>query len=88
MSYKKRLQVQTTHDTRLVIPIFENTQNIAALAAETKTYFEQHPQVPAYLIRGHGLYTWGQDMKECLRHIEALEFLIQCELEHIKLSSK
>lgn len=83
---QKALAGEVTHDTSLVIPIFENTQDIALLAKNTASYFKQNTQVPAYIIRGHGLYTWGVDMKECLRHIEALEFLIQCEIEQIKIT--
>jgi len=83
---QKALSGQTTHETTLDIPIFENTQDIASLAKKTTVYFEQNKQVPAYIIRGHGLYTWGEDMNECLRHIEALEFLIQCEIEQIKMT--
>lgn len=70
-----------SHESQLVIPIFENTQNISALAEETKAYFSHNPDIPGYLIRGHGLYTWGHNMADCLRHVEAFEFLLQCELE-------
>lgn len=82
---QKALTGQSTHTAKLEIPIFENNQDIASLAREATSYFEQHPQVPAYLIRGHGLYTWGKDMQTCLRHIEALEFLLQCQIEQIKM---
>jgi methylthioribulose-1-phosphate dehydratase len=34
-----------------------------------------------YLIEGHGLYTWGRDMAEAERHVEAFEFLLACELD-------
>lgn len=74
-----------SHESTLLIPIFDNTQNISELAAETKAYFNQNPHLPGYLIRGHGLYTWGNSMADCLRHVEALEFLIQCELEMKRL---
>ncbi len=74
-----------THEGKLNIPIFENTQDIAALSEETRTLFLSQPDCPAYLIRGHGLYTWGQDMKDCLRHIEAMEFLLNCELEMLRI---
>lgn len=37
-------------------------------------------QFHAYLIAGHGLYTWGSSIQEALRHLEALEFLFECEL--------
>jgi len=83
---QKAISGQVTHEATLVIPIFENTQDIVSLAKKATIYFEQNKQVPAYIIRGHGLYTWGADMKECLRHIEALEFLFQCEIEQIKMT--
>ncbi len=75
-----------THEGQLSLPVFDNTQDIAALSQKSRCYFEQHPQVPGYLIRGHGLYTWGATMADCLRHVEALEFLIACELEMMRLS--
>jgi len=83
---QKAISGQVTHEAELIIPIFENTQDIAALAQKTSVYFKNSMQVPAYIIRGHGLYTWGENMKECLRHIEALEFLMQCEIEQIKMT--
>ena len=42
-------------------------------------------RAPGYLIRGHGLYTWGRDVAEALRHLEAFDFLFTCELEHRRL---
>ena len=49
-------------------------------------YLAAHPQTYGYLIRGHGLYTWGKDMTETYRRLEAWEFLLDCELEQLKLS--
>jgi methylthioribulose-1-phosphate dehydratase len=43
--------------------------------------------VPAYLIRGHGAYGWGKDMEEAERVIEALEHLLSCEIEAIRLQA-
>ena len=74
-----------SHESELIIPVFENTQDITVLAEQTKKYFKEYPYLPAYLIRGHGLYTWGDTMADCLRHVEALEFLLQCELEMKRL---
>lgn len=70
-----------THATGVSIPIFDNTQDIAALAAQVERYLHAHPDCPAYLIRGHGVYCWGADNAECLRHLEALDFLLACELQ-------
>lgn len=67
---------QSTHESHLVIPVFDNSQDIAALADDVEDWMQQHGTGHAYLIRGHGLYTWGADMAETLRHLEALEFLL------------
>jgi len=42
--------------------------------------------IHAYLIEGHGLYSWGRSAAEVVRQIEALEVLMNCELELIKLN--
>jgi methylthioribulose-1-phosphate dehydratase len=41
---------------------------------------KQHPQTPAYLIAGHGLYAWGADVAQARWRVEALEFMFACEL--------
>jgi methylthioribulose-1-phosphate dehydratase len=66
----------SSHQVTLRIPVFDNTQDIAALATEVERWMQQHGTGHAYLIRGHGLYTWGRDLPETLRHLEALEFLL------------
>jgi len=75
-----------THATSVTIPIFANTQEIATLAAKADSYLAEHPNCPGYLIRGHGVYCWGSDLDNCLRKLEALDFLLQCELEQLRLS--
>lgn len=74
-----------THDGAACIPLFENTQDMAKLAAEVSVRLRAEPDAPGYLIRGHGLYTWGQDMVSARRHVEALEFLFACELERRRI---
>lgn len=74
-----------THETRTVIPVFENTQDITALAEQTRAWYGADLSQPGYLIRGHGLYTWGETMADCLRHVEAFEFLFECELETMRV---
>jgi methylthioribulose-1-phosphate dehydratase len=76
----------TTHEGELLLPIFDNTQDIPALAATTRQYLREFPQAPGYLIRGHGMYTWGQTLADSLRHLEALEFLLACELEIMRMT--
>ncbi len=76
----KGLEGITTHQTRLWVPIFENTQDIPALAVEIEQYENQNPGQLShgFLIRRHGLYTWGRDVFSARRHIEIFEFLFEC----------
>jgi methylthioribulose-1-phosphate dehydratase len=69
-----------THDTRITIPIFANDQNIPRLAAVVDDYMNQQGDIHAYVIAGHGFYTWGASVTDTLRHLEALEFLFDCEI--------
>jgi methylthioribulose-1-phosphate dehydratase len=80
----------TTHEVSVRVPIFENSQDIAALARAVDADARQRAssgrtQVPMYLIRGHGAYGWGKDLEEAERVIEALEHLLSCEIEAIRL---
>ena len=54
---------------------------MADIEARVDTWLDGGKPLYAYLIEGHGLYTWGQDMQEARRHLEALEFLLACELD-------
>ncbi len=68
-----------SHETSLAVPVFDNTQDMEALATSLGTRLGTKPQsVPGFLIRGHGLYAWGSGVTEAQRHLEALEFLLSC----------
>ena len=69
-----------THESTVKIPVFENDQDISRLAKKVDTCLAALDQPPGYLIRGHGFYTWGESMEDALRHVEAFEFLFDCEL--------
>ena len=79
----KALQGIHTHKTEVIVPIFENNQDIDQLADEVDGYLaacdESGTSCYGYIIAGHGLYTWGSSVSEALRHIEALEFLLGIE---------
>lgn len=70
----------TTHESRLELPMFENTQDYDALCREIEEAFKDKPEPYGFFLRGHGLYTWGKDVKEARNRTEAYEFLFQCEL--------
>jgi methylthioribulose-1-phosphate dehydratase len=69
-----------THESSVWIPIFDNTQDIPSLSTRVEDYLRDHPNERCwgYLIRRHGMYTWGKDLAEAARHIEILEFLLEC----------
>jgi len=73
----KGLDGVTSHEHREWLPIVENTQDWAAGAAEVEALLRQRPDAHGLLIRRHGLYTWGRDFDEAVRHLEVLEFLLE-----------
>ena len=77
-----------THESRIDVPIFANDQDIPRLAAEVEQYLDKHSICYAYLIAGHGLYTWGISVAEALRHLEALDFLFACELQLLGVKNR
>ncbi|MGV3480561.1 MAG: methylthioribulose 1-phosphate dehydratase [Sphingobium sp.] len=73
----------TTHDLSRILPIVDNSQDMAMIDAAIAPRLLDADALPAYLIRGHGLYGWGADMAEAERVIEATEWLIAAELAEI-----
>jgi len=76
----KGLDGITTHEHAEWVPVFDNTQDIPALAEQVRQCFKESefPIQHGFLIRRHGLYTWGRDIEEAQRHIEIFEFLFEC----------
>ncbi|HEY8314542.1 MAG TPA: methylthioribulose 1-phosphate dehydratase [Candidatus Baltobacteraceae bacterium] len=81
----KSLAGFTTHESTLRIPVFANRQDTAALAEEIERRLGDDTVVPGYLLSGHGLYAWGTNMADARRHLEGLEFLLECHLEERRL---
>ncbi len=69
-----------THEHSFWLEIFDNTQDMPVLAEQIRSCFDrfQRPLEHAFLIRRHGLYTWGRDVEEARRHVEIVEFLLEC----------
>ena len=79
----KVFEGQTTHETRLAVPVFPNDQDIARLARKVAPFLDDIKA--GYIIQGHGVYVWGPDMDTALARLEGLEFLLACELERARL---
>jgi len=73
----KGLAGVATHDHREVVPILENDQDIPRLAGRVAEALERHPAAHAFVLRRHGLYTWGETLADAERHVEILEFLFE-----------
>ena len=81
---QKALPGVQSHESRVHLPVFANTQDIATLAADVAQHALQRPPdglwAPGYVIAGHGLYAWGRDAKQAWKHLEALEVLLAQQL--------
>jgi methylthioribulose-1-phosphate dehydratase len=73
----KALSGVKTHEHREWIPIIENSQDYGVLRAQVKKTLAAHPASHGILLAGHGLYSWGKDVSEAVRHAEGLEFLLE-----------
>jgi len=76
----------STHHGAIQLPVLDNDQDIARLQGRVAAIWASMPApLPGYLIRGHGVYAWGRDMPEALLRLEALEFMLDCELRERSL---
>ena len=73
----KGLSGVRTHEHREWMPILENSQDLTLLSKQATTMMSEQPAAHGFLIRRHGLYTWGKDIDEAVRHVEILEFLME-----------
>jgi len=73
----KGLDGVKTHEHREWLPILENSQDMLELADRLADNLRQFPQAHGFLLRRHGLYTWGKDLAQAKRHVEILEFLLE-----------
>jgi methylthioribulose-1-phosphate dehydratase len=73
----KGLEGVRTHEHQEWLPILENSQDYDALAAAVEATLHSHPRAHGFLLRRHGLYTWGVDVAAARRHIEIFEFLFE-----------
>jgi methylthioribulose-1-phosphate dehydratase len=73
----KGLDGVQTHEHREWLPILDNDQDMPRLAAEVCRVLEDNPACHGFLLRRHGLYTWGRTAAGAARHVEILEFLLE-----------
>lgn len=84
---QKAISGHDTHESVLDLPVFPNTQDMSVLVGRIDAWLDAGKPLHGYLIDGHGIYAWGVDMAEARRHLEAFEFLLNCELDLRRLSA-
>ena len=59
------------------LPLFENTLDVARIAAEIGKRLQKNPPaLSALMIRGHGATVWGRNLQEAYNRYECLEFVL------------
>lgn len=70
-----------THQTHLDVPVFENEQDMDTLAARVESRLKADGVGWGFLLAGHGIYAWGTDVTEALRHLDAFDYLFTLMLK-------
>jgi methylthioribulose-1-phosphate dehydratase len=73
----KGLEGVRTHKHREWLPILENSQDMIELGERVSKILRESPGIHGFLLKEHGLYTWGAGLQEAKRHVEILEFLME-----------
>lgn len=73
----KGLAGVTTHEHHEWIPVIDNDQDMVRLGRLVRGLLAEQPACHGFLLRRHGLYTWGGTLDEAVRHAEILEFLLE-----------
>lgn len=82
---QKSLTGNTSHTQSIRLAILDNDQDMPRLANVLRKRWTQTPLNWGFLVRGHGLYSWGETPEKARQHLEGLEFLFACALEMKKL---
>ncbi|HVI72487.1 MAG TPA: methylthioribulose 1-phosphate dehydratase [Pyrinomonadaceae bacterium] len=73
----KGLEGVRTHEHSEWLPVIDNSQDMPALAELIGQTLKETPAAHGFLLRRHGLYSWGDTLAQAKRHIEILEFLLE-----------
>jgi methylthioribulose-1-phosphate dehydratase len=63
-------------EPEVALAVFPNYAQVPRIAEEVAARFAaEPPRIPGFLIRDHGLTTWGLDADAALNHVELFEYL-------------
>lgn len=69
----------------LRVPIIANTEREPELTGALAEALERDERAFAVLVRGHGVYIWGDDWKQAKRHAECYDYLFRAKVELARL---
>jgi methylthioribulose-1-phosphate dehydratase len=69
---------QPGHEAQLLIPVFDNTQDMISFSETLKRNAGRITN-HSFIMKKHGTYAWGKNLFEAKRHLETLEYLCECE---------
>lgn len=73
----KGLEGVTTHEHAEWVPVLDNDQDMTRLSGSVRDALIRHSAAHAFLLRRHGMYTWGETLSQAVRHVEIVEFLLE-----------
>ena len=63
------------HDDLVIVPVVANSQDMTVLGDAFQEVWR--PDVPALLVARHGVYVWGDDLRQARQYMESLEWLLR-----------
>ncbi len=72
-----------SHDVKVTVPVIENSQDMEYIASIAPSFIIE--DVPGLILKGHGIYAWGESVQEAKRHIEIFEFIFEYKIKELAL---
>lgn len=64
-------------DPQVELPLFDNILDVPTIASDILNRFSHTPpQIPALMIRNHGITVWGNDIQQAYNRVEIVEFIM------------
>ncbi len=84
----KGLEGVRTHEHSEWLPILENSQEMTEMSVRVANLLREKSSLHGFLLREHGLYTWGATVQEAKRHVEIFEFLMEVMVRAAAITPK
>jgi len=70
-------------NANIAIPVLPNNIDIPSITRLVPGAI--HSDIPGFVLRNHGIYAWGNSIREAKRHLEAFEFIFELEYRRLAL---